>query len=121
MLSWAGGDSNFNSVFEGMLIDVCYSAFVGMVVMVALLPLPSYIASFIHGLQVKKMATVRRFHSCMEIKANDAPRRMRAYRLSLKVSVRCITSFFDTQSHSKCSAWRGPDDQALWMGALHGK
>ncbi|KAI0728488.1 hypothetical protein C8Q72DRAFT_917712, partial [Fomitopsis betulina] len=34
-----------------------WSAFVGMAVMVALLPLPSYIASFIHGLQVKKMAT----------------------------------------------------------------
>lgn len=35
------------------------SALVGMAVMVVLLPVPGYVASFIHGLQEQKMTKVR--------------------------------------------------------------
>ena len=41
-----------------VLIYHIHSAFVGMAVMAVLLPVPGYVASFIHGLQEKKMAKV---------------------------------------------------------------
>lgn len=93
-----------------------------MAVMAVLLPLPGYIASFIHELQAKKMNMVRRH----EIRISKADNRNQTdARVQSVTESQYEGDVYDRKPRRSCSspfsAWYDSNDQTLRLGASCGE